>query len=86
MDGRSFTSNGNTYATKDGKAVLISKPFTPPFGSADYPDTRLFFPYWALKLKDENPNKMKLFVVLSSEGKEFVRSAIDFGVALGKAR
>jgi hypothetical protein len=86
-DGHSFLSSPNTYATKDGKAVLISKPFIPPFDPTVYPDTRLFIPYWALKLVEENPNKMKLFVTLSSGGKEFVRSSVvDLGVALGKAR
>ena len=86
-DGHSFLSKSNTYATKDGKAVLISKPFTPPYDPADYPDTRLFFPYWALNLEAENPNKMKLFVTLSSGGKEFARSAtVDLGLAIGNAR
>ncbi|MEP6787351.1 MAG: hypothetical protein ABJB40_02890 [Acidobacteriota bacterium] len=85
-DGHTFLSSRNTYATKDGKAVLISKPFTPPFDPADYPDTRLFFPYWALNLEAENPNKMKLTVTLLSQGKEFARATIDFGVALGKGR
>jgi hypothetical protein len=86
-DGHSFSSSSNTYATKDGKAVLISKPFTPPFDPAVYPDTRLFIPYWALRLEEANPNKMKLFVTLSSGGKEFVRSSVvDLGLALGKAR
>ncbi len=86
-DGRSFRSSFNTYATKDGQAVLISKPFTPPFDPADYADTKLFFPYWALNLQAENANKMKLFVTLSRNGKEFARSAvIDIGLSLGKAR
>lgn len=86
-DGHSFLSSRNTYATKNGQAVLISKPFTPPYDPAEYPDTKLFFPYWALNLEGENPNKMKLFVTLSSGGKEFARSAlVDFGLAIGKAR
>ena len=84
-DGHSLSSRTNTYATKDGKKVLISKPFTPPFEPADYPDTRLFFPYWALVLEAENPNKMKLVVTLSSGGKEFARSAtVDLRVGIGK--
>ena len=87
IDGHSFSSPGNTYATKDGKAVLISKPFTPPYDPTEYPDTKLFFPYWALNLEAENPNKMKLFVTLSSGGKEFARTAlIDLGLAVGKVR
>lgn len=86
-DGHSFLSSPNTYATKDGKAVLISKPFTPPFDPTAYSDTRLFIPYWALKLVEANPNKMKLLVTLSSGGKELVRSSVvDLGVALDKAR
>src|SRR5947208_11150191 len=35
-DGHSLKSRTNTYATKDGTKVLISKPFTPPFEPADY--------------------------------------------------
>ncbi len=62
----------------------MSKPFTPPFDPANYPDTRLFIPYWALNLEEENPNKMKLVVVLLSQGSEFARSEISFGVAIGK--
>jgi len=86
-DGHSFLSSRNTYATKNGQAVLISKPFTPPYDPADYADTKLFFPYWALNLEAENPNKMKLFVTLSSGGKEFARSAlVDLGLSLGKVR
>ncbi len=86
-DGHSFLSSRNTYATKDGKAVIISKPFTPPFDPANYPDTKLFFPYWALNLEAENPNKMKVFITLTCRGKEFARSAtLDFGLALGRVR
>lgn len=77
----------NTPSMKDGKAVLISKPFTPPYDPADYPDTRLFFPYWALNLEADNPNKMKFFVVLTSGGKELARSVVvDIGLAVGKVR
>jgi len=75
----------NTYATKDGKAVLMSKPFTSPYDRADYADTTLFFPDWAFQLRGDNTNKMKLLVIISSGGKEFVRSAIiEFSRPMGK--
>ncbi len=76
-------SVGSVY--KDGKKVLVLSTFTPPYDPATYPDTKLFIPYWALNLEAENPNKMRLTVVLVGEGKQFARSAIDFGVAVGKA-
>lgn len=75
----------NTYATKDGKAILMSKPFKSPYERADYPGTTLFFPDWALQLRGDNTNKMKLFVTISSGGKEFVRSAIlEFSRPVGR--
>lgn len=66
----------NTYATKDGKAILMSKPFRSPYDRADYPGTTLFFPDWALQIRGDNPNKMKLFITISSGGKEIVKSGI----------
>ena len=78
-------STYNTYATKDGKAVLMSKPFTPAYDPAEYADAKLFFPYWALNLQAENANKMKLIVTLSSDGKEFARSTVvELSLSLGK--
>lgn len=75
----------NTYATKDGKTILMLKPFTSPYDKADYPGTTLFFPDWALQMRGDNQNKMKLFVTISSGGKEFVRSAIiEFSRPVGK--
>jgi hypothetical protein len=84
-DGNSMLlkSVGSVY--KDGKKVLVLKTFTPPYDPATYPDTKLFVPYWALALQAENPNKMRLTVVLVGEAKEFARSAMDIGLALGKA-
>jgi hypothetical protein len=73
------------YATEDGKVVVLMR-FTPAYDPAKYPDTILFIPYWALSLRAENPNKMKVSVSLDSRGKEFARSALDFGFGLGKAR
>ena len=77
-------SVGSVY--KDGKKVLVLSTFTPPYDPATYPDTKLFIPYWALNLKADNPNKMRLNIVLAGEAKQFARSALDFGFPLGKAR
>ena len=75
----------NTYATKDGKAILMTKPFTSPYDRASYADTTIFFPYWAVQLRGDNANKMKVFVTISNGGKEFVRSAIiEFSLPMGK--
>ncbi len=75
----------NTYATKDGKAILMMKPFTSPYDRANYADTTIFFPYWALQLRGDDANKMKVFVTISNGGKEFVRSAvIEFSLPVGK--
>lgn len=78
-----FGASYNTYATKDGKAVLMLKPFTSPYVRSNYADTVIFFPYWALQLRGGNANKMKVFVTISNGGKEVVRSAIiEFGLAI----
>ncbi len=74
----------NTYATKDGKSILMLKPFTSPYERSSYADTTIFFPYWALLLRGGNPNKMKVFVTISNGGKEFVRSAVvEFSLPAG---
>ncbi len=75
----------NTYATKDAKAILMMKPFTSPYDRASYADTTIFFPYWAVQLRGDNANKMKVFVTISNGGREFVRSAtIEFSFPVGK--
>lgn len=75
----------NTYASKDGKAILMMKPFTSPYDRASYADTTIFFPYWAVQLRGDNANKMKVFVTISNGGKEFVRSGIiEFSLPIGK--
>lgn len=84
-DGHPLQDGGSAYSTSDGR-VAVHKAFTPPFDPADYPDTKFFIPYWALSLKESNPNGMKVTVTLLSQGKEFARSTIDFGVPVGKAR
>ena len=86
-DGHSMGYPGkNKYATQDGKSVLVLKTFTSPYDTATYPDSKLFFPYWAFNLEGNNPNRMKLSVLLVGQGKEFARSSMDFGYVLGKAR
>ena len=86
VDGSSMLlkSIGSVY--KDGKKVLVLSTFTSPYDTATYPDSKLFVPSWALGLKESDPNKMKLIVMLVGEGKEFARSSMDFGFGLGKAR
>jgi len=84
-DGRPLQDGGSAYSTSDGR-VAVHKAFTPPFDPANYSDTKFFIPYWALSLRGDNPNKMKVTVTLLSQGKEFARSTLDFGVALGKVR
>ncbi|CAN5150072.1 hypothetical protein BH20ACI2_BH20ACI2_22830 [soil metagenome] len=85
-DGKSMLSKSVGTVYQDGKKLLVLSTFTPPYDPATYPDTKLFIPYWALNLQAENPNKMRLNVVLVGEAKQFARSVMDFGLALGKAR
>ena len=86
VDGKSMLSESRGSVYMDDKKVMVLKTFTPPYDPADYPDTKLFIPYWALNLLAENSNKMRLSVVLVGEAKQFARSAMDFGLALGKAQ
>lgn len=83
-DGKSMLSKSVGTVYQDGKKVLVLSTFTPPYDPATYPDTKLFIPYWALNLQAQNPNKMKLNIVLVGEAKQFARSSMDFGVPLGK--
>lgn len=85
-DGNSMLLKSVSNVYKVDKKVLVLKTFTPPYDPATYPDTKLFIPYWALGLKESDPNKMRLTVVLVGEARDFARSAMDFGLALGKAR
>lgn len=85
-DGNSMLSKSVGSLYKDGKKVLVLTTFTPPYDPAAYQDKKLFIPYWALRLQGDNPNKMRLTVVLVGEAKQFARSATDFEIALGKAR
>lgn len=84
-DGRPLHDGGSAYSTSDGR-VAVHKAFTPPYDPANYPDTKFFIPYWALSLKEDNPNNMKVTVTLLNQGREFARATLDFRVALGKVR
>lgn len=85
-DGHTMLSKSIGTVYKVDEKVLVLHTFTPPYNKATYPDTSLFIPYWALGLEAENPNKMRVTVVLVGEGKQFARSAMDFGLAMEKAR
>lgn len=76
-------SIGTVY--KADKNVLVLKTFTPPYDIANYADTKLFVPYWALALKAADPNKMKVTVAISGQNKEFANSTLKFNLALGGA-
>lgn len=74
------------YATGNGNAG-VTKTFKPKYDNSDYPDTKLGIPYWALNLRESNPNKMKFHVTVRCNDKGLATSNwFDFSVPIGKVR
>lgn len=74
------------YATGNGNAG-VTKFFTPKYDNSVYPGTKLGIPYWALNLKESNPNKMKFHVTLRCNDKTLATSDwFDFSLPIGKVR
>jgi hypothetical protein len=85
-DGNFMLSKSIGTVYRNGNKVLVLSTFIPPYDPATYPDTKLFIPNWAFNLQEDNPNKMKLTIVLVGESKQFARSSLEFEIGLGKAR
>jgi hypothetical protein len=73
--GDDSAGSDSSYSTAGGN-VAVWRIFTPKYNSSEYADVKLFLPNSALNLKQSGIHDLKLFVVLSGQGKKFAESAL----------